>query len=90
MAEIELRDVPLFSEMDEEEVAGIREIMDVMKFNPGQVIIREGERGGRRPQKLQWPDEGFELIAGRSAVRIRDLDGKGGFTGPGGPDVNPP
>ena len=40
MAEIELREVPLFSEMDEQEVAGIREIMDEIKFKPGQVIIR--------------------------------------------------
>jgi CRP/FNR family transcriptional regulator, cyclic AMP receptor protein len=46
MAEIELREVPLFSEMDESEVAGIRAIMDEMKFRPGQVIIREGEIGG--------------------------------------------
>ena len=42
MAEIELREVPLFSEMDESEVAGIRDIMEVMKFKEGQVIIREG------------------------------------------------
>ena len=41
MAEIELREVPLFSEMDEQEVAGIREIMEEMKFKPGQVIIRD-------------------------------------------------
>lgn len=46
MAEIELREVPLFSEMDENEVAGIRAIMDEMKFKPDQVIIREGEIGG--------------------------------------------
>ena len=45
MAEIELHEVPLFSEMDEEEVAGIRSIMDEMKFKAGQVIIREGELG---------------------------------------------
>ena len=41
MAEIELREVPLFSEMDEQEVAGIRSIMEELKFKPGQVIIRE-------------------------------------------------
>lgn len=46
MAEIELREVPLFSEMDENEVAGIRALMDEMKFRPGQIIIREGELGG--------------------------------------------
>jgi len=45
MAEIELHEVPLFSEMDDDEVAGIRAIMDEMKFKPGQIIIREGELG---------------------------------------------
>ena len=45
MAEIELREVPLFSEMDEQEVAGIRDIMEEKKFKPGQVIIREGDIG---------------------------------------------
>ena len=45
MAEIELHDIPLFSEMDEQEVAGIRAIMQEMKFRPGQVIIRERESG---------------------------------------------
>jgi uncharacterized membrane protein len=46
MAEIELREVPLFSEMDENEVAGIRAIMDEMKFRPDQIIIRADEVGG--------------------------------------------
>lgn len=46
MAEIELREIALFSEMDENEVAGIRAIMDEVKFKAGQVIIREGELGG--------------------------------------------
>lgn len=46
MAEIELREVALFSEMDENEVAGIRAIMDEVRFRAGQVILREGEIGG--------------------------------------------
>lgn len=46
MAEIELHEVPLFSEMDDDEVAGIRAIMDEMKFKPDQIIIREGDVGG--------------------------------------------
>ena len=65
MAEIELREVPLFSEMDEQEVAGIREIMDVMKFKPGQVIIREGEEG----------DLFHVITEGEVDVIIRDADG---------------
>jgi len=65
MAEIELREVPLFSEMDEHEVAGIREIMDVMKFKPGQVIIREGETG----------DLFYVITEGEVEIIIRDADG---------------
>jgi len=65
MAEIELREVPLFSEMDEQEVAGIREIMDEMKFKSGQIIIREGEMG----------DLFYVITEGRVDVIIRDADG---------------
>lgn len=65
MAEIELREVPLFSEMDDDEVAGIRAIMEEKKFKPGQVIIREGEKG----------DLFYVVTAGRAEVLIRDADG---------------
>jgi len=65
MAEIELREVPLFSEMDENEVAGIRDIMEVMKFKAGQVIIREGETG----------DLFYVITEGHVQVIIRDADG---------------
>ena len=65
MAEIELREVPLFSEMDEQEVAGIRAIMQEIKFKPGQVIIREGEMG----------DLFYVVTEGHAEVIIRDADG---------------
>ena len=65
MAEIELREVPLFSEMDEQEVAGIRLIMEEMKFKPGQVIISEGERG----------DHFYVITEGYAEVIIRDAGG---------------
>ena len=65
MAEIELREVPLFSEMDEQEVAGIRDIMEVIKFKEGQVIIREGETG----------DLFYVITEGRVEVIIRDAAG---------------
>ena len=65
MAEIELREVALFSEMDEQEVAGIREIMEEIKFKPGQVIIREGETG----------DLFYVITEGHAEVLIRDADG---------------
>ena len=65
MAEIELREVPLFSEMDEQEVAGIRSIMQEMKFRPGQVIIREGETGGLF----------YVITEGHAEIVIHDADG---------------
>jgi uncharacterized membrane protein len=65
MAEIELREVPLFSEMDEQEVAGIRAIMEEMKFKAGQVIIREAEIG----------DLFYVITEGHVEVIIRDADG---------------
>ena len=65
MAEIELREVPLFSEMDEQEVAGIRSIMQEMKFKAGQVIIREGETG----------DLFYVITEGHAEIVIHDADG---------------
>ncbi len=80
MAEIELREVPLFSEMDEQEVAEIRAIMDEMKFKPGHTIVREGDLG----------DLFYIITEGEVQVTIRDADandivlhhlGPGGFFG---------
>lgn len=65
MAEIELHEIPLFSEMDEQEVAGIRAIMEEMKFKAGQVIIREGELGNLF----------YVITEGRVEITIRDAGG---------------
>jgi len=65
MAEIELREIPLFSEMDEQEVAGIRAIMDERKFKAGKVIIREGDVG----------DLFYVITEGHAEVTIHDADG---------------
>jgi uncharacterized membrane protein len=65
MAEIELREVALFSEMDEQEVAGIRAIMQEMKFKHGQIIIREGETG----------DLFYVITEGHAEILIHDADG---------------
>ena len=77
MAEIELREVALFSEMDEQEVAGIRELMDELKFKSGQTIVREGETGNL-----------FHIITeGEVRVTILDADGNSivlNELGPGG------
>ncbi len=66
MAEIELREVPLFSEMDEQEVAGIHAIMEEMKFKAGQVIIREGELGNLF----------YVITEGNVEITVRDAGGE--------------
>jgi len=66
MAEIELRDVALFSEMDDQEVTEIRALMDEIKFKPGQIIVREGELG----------DLFYIITEGEVQVTIRDADGQ--------------
>ena len=66
MPEIELREVPLFSEMDEQEVAGVRAIMKEMKFRPSQVIIREGDVG----------DLFYVITEGHAEIIIHDADGE--------------
>jgi CRP/FNR family transcriptional regulator, cyclic AMP receptor protein len=66
VAEIELREVALFSEMDGQEVAGVRALMDEIKYRPGQTIIHEGEVGGQF----------YVLTEGHAQVSIVDADGK--------------
>lgn len=66
MAEIELREIPLFSEMDDQEVFELRAIMQEIKFRDGQVIIREGEIG-----------ELFYIVTeGHAHVLLQDAGGK--------------
>lgn len=66
MAEIQLQEVPLFSEMDDDEVAGIRAIMAEVKFKANQIIIREGEVGGRF----------YVITEGTVQVTIGNADGE--------------
>lgn len=66
MAEIQLREVPLFSEMDDQEVAEIRAIMDELKFKSGQLIVREGDVG----------DLFYVVTEGEVQVVINDATGK--------------
>lgn len=66
MAEIQLREIPLFSEMDDQEVAEIRAIMDELKFKSGQLIVREGEVG----------DLFYVVTEGEVQVVINDATGK--------------
>jgi uncharacterized membrane protein len=76
----QLKQVPLFSNMDDQEISGIREIMDENIFAPGQVILREGELGSHfhviiegDVQVLTQTDTGQELVL--------DESGPGSFFG---------
>ncbi|MBA3531963.1 MAG: DUF1003 domain-containing protein [Ardenticatenales bacterium] len=60
-----MRQVPLFSFMDEEEIRGIRAIMDAHTYAPGQVIIREGEPG----------DHFYVIVRGRAQFLVHDAGG---------------
>ena len=78
MAEIELHEVPLFSEMDNDEVAGIRAIMDEMKFKANQIIIREGEVGGLFYIVTQGTVQVSIANADKQQVVLQEIDA-GGF-----------
>ena len=76
----DMKKVPLFANMDDQELAGVRAIMDENTFSPGQVIIREGEPGDNfyvivngEVQFLTQDAEGSEIVL--------DEAGAGGFFG---------
>ena len=61
-----LKQVPLFSQMDDNELAGLRSIMDVEHYTAGQGIIHEDEIG----------DEFYVLADGHVQVLVLDAEGK--------------
>jgi uncharacterized membrane protein len=60
-----LKQIPLFSQMDDNELSGLRSIMDMVQYTPGQGIIHEDERG----------DEFYVLVAGHVQVLVLDATG---------------
>lgn len=60
-----LKTVPLFQELSDAEIAGIRELMEARHFAPGQIIIREGDPG----------DDFQVLISGRAQCVVMDASG---------------
>ena len=78
MNDIELlKLVPLFSQMDDNELSGLRGIMDVEQFTAGQGIIHEDEHG----------DEFYVLVKGSAQVLVMDAAGNEVLVedvGPGG------
>src|ERR1700742_3208719 len=61
-----LKQVPLFSRMDDDEIRGIRAIMDVATHGPGSTIIREGEVG----------DFFFVVIEGTVQFHVKNAEGR--------------
>jgi uncharacterized membrane protein len=77
---LKLKQVPLFSRMDDAEIADVRAIMEINSFAPGQVIFREGEPGEHfhvitdgHVQFLTQDAGGHELVL--------DETGPGGYFG---------
>jgi uncharacterized membrane protein len=60
-----LKQVPLFSQMDDAELAGIRALMTRETFQRGQVIIREGDTG----------DDLYVVVQGSAQTSVSDLSG---------------
>ncbi len=75
-----LKQVPLFSGMDEDEIAAIRSIMDTDHYAPGEIIIHEGERGDNFYVVVEgYVQFSIQLADGREMVV--DEVGPGGFFG---------
>jgi CRP/FNR family transcriptional regulator, cyclic AMP receptor protein len=60
-----LKQVPLFSLMDDEELAGVHALMESITFAPGQVIMRESEGG----------DLFYVITQGKAQVLVMDASG---------------
>lgn len=75
-----LRQIPLFTGMDDEELKGIRSLMSAHEFLPGQVIIRQGERGDHFYIILEGEVQ-FLTQDGSGNELILDEEGAGGFFG---------
>jgi uncharacterized membrane protein len=66
MTDVEiLKQIPLFSQMDEAEIGAVRAVMDKLEYRAGDTLMHEGEGG----------DLLHILIAGRVQVIMRDASG---------------
>jgi CRP/FNR family cyclic AMP-dependent transcriptional regulator len=75
-----LKLIPLFSTMDDQEIGGIRAIMDQNVFAPGQVIMREGEEGNHFHVILEGNVQFLTQDAAGDELLLDDA-GPGGFFG---------
>src|SRR5205807_4279371 len=72
-----LKQIPLFSQMDDNELSGLRGIMEKVEYTAGQGIIHEDEPG----------DDFYVLVAGHVQVLVLDATGSEVLVediGPGG------
>ena len=58
-----LAEIPLFSNMDEEERSELRSLMTERIFQPGQVVMKAGEPGGTF-QVIEFHTAGEPLLGG--------------------------
>src|SRR5206468_7656489 len=77
---IELKKIPLFSTMDEQEIGAVRAIMAEEEFAPGQVILREGDAGDNFHVILEGNVEFLTQDASGQELVLDDA-GPGGFFG---------
>ena len=61
-----LKEVPLFSQMDDSELSSLRAIMEVENYQPNQVILSEGAAG----------DEFYVVVKGTVQVQVLDAGGQ--------------
>ena len=74
MTDIEqLKQVPLFSSMDAQEISDVRAIMDENAYAPGQVIFREGDRGEWLYIVTDGEVEVLKSLPGHDAQPLRRL-----------------
>jgi len=75
-----LKQVPLFSTMDDQEIAGVHAIMEQNTFAPGQVIFREGDAGDNFHVILEGSIQ-FLIQDASGGELLLDEAGTGGFFG---------
>ncbi len=75
-----LRQVPFFSAMDDDELSGVRAIMDKLEFQPGAVIIKEGELSDLFYVIVQGEVQ-YTVLDGEGEELVVDEEGPGGIIG---------
>src|SRR5262245_45678296 len=75
-----LKEIPLFSGLDNQELAALRAEMELLAFMPGETIIREGEEGDYFYVILRGTVQYVSADAHGQEI-VLDTAGPGGFFG---------